>query len=389
MLLGHRGLGGLPVLNLVPLRLAGLFCAFALGSACVAQPEDSLEWGDTDDAAPPPADDDEPEPEPEEPDPLLDVPPPAEPEEDEACAALSETATLEKSPAEILFVVDNSPSMVEESNAVQQRLNSFSQQIVDAGIDMRVFLLTSYPHPGADPWLDTGICIDPPLGGGGCPYEDNNLPLFWHVQASIGSSQLLQRLLNHHEHWGQMMREDSVKHIIVVTDDDELLEADDFHEAFTALDPTYEDYILHGIVSLGCQQAAAIGDTYVQLAEQTGGTVADLCGQNFQPVFDTLSTAVIEGSGLSCDWALPEAPSGRVIDPDTVTVFLQNDVGQETEMERTEGPQGCGEGLLGWYYDDEESPSTIVACEQTCDILRDLQTATVSIDVGCAFAGEG
>jgi hypothetical protein len=302
---------------------------------------------------------------------------------------LSETATVSKTPAEILFVVDNSPSMVEESTAVQERLNGFSEQIVDAGIDMRVFLLSSYPIPGAEPWLDTGICIDPPLGGGGCPNADNNLPLFWHVQASIGSQQLLDRLLKAHEHWGQMMREDSVKHIIVVTDDDEYIGAEEFDEAFTALDPTYEDYILHGIVSLGCVQAAAVGETYIQLAEETGGTVADLCGQNFQPVFDTLSTAVIEGSGLSCEWPLPEAPAGRVIDPDTVTVLLQNDQGQQSEMEHTAGPQGCGEGLLGWYYDDDESPTTIVACEQTCDVLRELHTATVSIDVGCAFAGEG
>src|SRR5688500_16039227 len=63
---------------------------------------------------------------------------------DPNCASFTDTGSVIKRPADIIFVVDNSPSMIEETDAVQAQLNAFSQQIVDAGIDIRVLLLTAY-----------------------------------------------------------------------------------------------------------------------------------------------------------------------------------------------------------------------------------------------------
>ncbi|MBL4684783.1 MAG: hypothetical protein JKY37_09360, partial [Nannocystaceae bacterium] len=77
--------------------------------------------------------------------------------EQEECASFSAMANLEKRPADILWVVDNSPSMVEEAAAVRARLGDFSDQIVEAGIDVRVFLLTSFPNTALPPSIDTGV----------------------------------------------------------------------------------------------------------------------------------------------------------------------------------------------------------------------------------------
>jgi hypothetical protein len=38
--------------------------------------------------------------------------------------------------------------------------------------------------------------------------------------------------------------------------------------------------------------AAARGDQYIELANQTGGVVANLCLQDFQPAFDAIASAI-------------------------------------------------------------------------------------------------
>ena len=94
-----------------------------------------------------------------------------------------------------------------------------------SGIDVRVLLMTAYPDPNAAESIDTGVCIDPPLGGGGCPLEDDNQPIFAHMQQIIGSEHALAKILSTYDNWKPMMRPDSVKHIIVVSDDDSYVSA--------------------------------------------------------------------------------------------------------------------------------------------------------------------
>jgi hypothetical protein len=305
------------------------------------------------------------------------------------CASFSESAAIEKKPADIIFVVDNSPSMIEETQAVQERLNDFSAQIVEAGVDTRVMLLTSYPNPNLAPQLDTGICIDPPLGDGGCPESDTNPPSFAHVHQIIGSNHALQKILDTFEVWQPMMRPDSTKHLIVVSDDDSYLEAGAFDEQFRALDPNYADYRLHGIVSLQqCPASDALGEQYMQLAELTGGVLGDLCLQEFQPLFDTLGTAVLEGTNLACQWQLPAAPAGHVIDTTTVELALVLD-GESLAPVHVEDPADCPADTAAWYWADPDAPQDIVACPSMCAAVQAALEASLEIDVGCAMPPTG
>jgi hypothetical protein len=311
-------------------------------------------------------------------------------DDDDSCATFSETGISVKRPADIMFVVDNSPSMVQEADAVQNRLSAFSQQIVDAGIDVHVFLLTAYPDPSIPPQLDTGICIDPPLGGGGCPTSDNNPPMFSHLHQTIGSSHALLRLIDTHEQWAPIVREDSVKHVIIVSDDDSYLTASEFDTQFTALDPSYADYVLHGIVSLDdCAYADTIGTQYVTLAGMTDGILGDLCDQDWQPLFDLLSTAVIEGTDIACDWAVPEAPDGLLVDPGSIDVEVEAGDGSSIAFGPVAGQAACADVEHGFYYDDPVAPTRMYACPQTCGAIEATTEATVNIEVGCAAPSEG
>lgn len=322
----------------------------------------------------------------------LDVPPPDETTTaatDENCASFTASGEVVPKPADIIIVVDNSPSMVDETNAVQEHLNGFSQQITDSGVDTRVLLMTAYPNPEAAESIDTGICIEPPLGGGGCPVEDDNQPIFAHMQQIIGSEHALAKILSTHDNWAPMMRPNSTKHVIVVSDDDSYVSAAEFDAEFRGFDPSYEDYVFHGIVSMSdCGGEGAIGAEYLALAEMTGGVIGDLCEQQFQPTFDVLSTAVTEGTTLACEWPMPAAPEGKSIDPESVQIVLELD-GVILSPPRLAGAEACVPGEHGWYFDDPEAPTTLLSCPTTCDAVTGAAVGALDIDVGCATSIAG
>ena len=297
---------------------------------------------------------------------------------DEECAAVSEDAEFVKAPADIIFVVDNSGSMTFETGQIQQRLNDFSAQIIASGIDVHVVLVSSYPGQGQ------GICIDPPLGAGGCPNSDSNPPLFNHVDQEVGSEDSWEQLLETHAQWGGGVRPDASKHIVIVSDDESDMSLPEFDAAFKALNPVYADYIHHSVVChSNCESAAGIGTPYIELSTQTGGVAADLCDQDFQAVFDVLSTEVINGTQLACEFDIPPPPNGEVFDADKVNVELDDGFGNVTSIPRVDGPGLCAGVVDGWYYDDPAAPVQIVMCPQTCEKAQLAMNGSVSIAFGC------
>jgi hypothetical protein len=268
---------------------------------------------------------------------------------------------------------------------VRDHLNDFSQQIIESGIDVRVVLISSYPGDGH------GICIDPPLGSGGCPAMDDNPPLFTHIDQRVGSRNGLSLLIDHHETWAPLMRPEASLHLMNVTDDDANIDAIDFDTDFKALDPSHVDYKLHCIVCLhNCPEAARVGDVYIELGQMTGGLLGDLCDQDFQPIFDLLATEVIAGSVLGCEWDLPAPPEGEELDPDAVNVeFDDGSGGEPLSIGRVDDPSECANVTDGWYHDDPMNPTTILACPQTCDKIQGAMSAKISVSMGCATIPAG
>jgi hypothetical protein len=318
----------------------------------------------------------------------LDLPPPSETgglTGGEECAAYSEQADFVYEPADILVVVDNSGSMDFEAGSVQSNLNAFSAQIIDSGVDARVVLISSYPGDG------NGICIDPPLGSGGCDDSDSNPPVFAHVDQRVSSNNALERVLEDYAQWSPTLRPESALHIVVVTDDQSNIGADEFHAEFQLLDPDHADYKLHGIVGVNsdCDEVADVGSVYVDLAALTDGLIHDLCDQNFQPVFDLLATEVISGSTLACEWPIPEPPEGEAFDPNQVNVEFDNGDGNPVTIGRVEAAADCANVDDGWYYDNPAAPTLILVCPQTCEKMQTADDASVSITLGCATQPAG
>ncbi len=289
-----------------------------------------------------------------------------------------------KKAADIIVVVDNSGSMDFEASSVQANLNGFSQQIVDSGIDVHVVLISSYPDDG------NGICIDPPLGIGGCPEIDNNPPTFLHIDQNVGSNDALEEALEYEPQWRVARRQDASLHFVVVSDDESDITALEFDTALKALDPGYAEYKLNGIVcTTVCEETDEIGAVYIELGQMTDGIISDLCLQDFQPVFDELANLVISGAQIACEWDIPDPPPGQTLDPTKVNVRFDDGLGGGFSIGNVETAADCAYVGDGWYYDNPAAPTKILACPQTCEKIQGADAAMIVVELGCETVPAG
>ncbi len=312
------------------------------------------------------------------------------------CAEVSEQANVGPQPADILFVIDNSGSMDAEAAFVQQQMNSFSTQITAAAIDVHVILISALPGQS-----DAGVCISPPLGGGGCPADDNNPPTFQHVVSGVGSTNALERIIQHFPDYQASLRATAALHVVVVSDDDSDLGADAFMQQFNALIPNPTDLKFHGIVAEEgpvaacfaqtscCLTSAEEGSVYKQLINQTGGVYGNLCDQEFQPIFQAVATVVIQEATLACEFDIPPPPDGEEFDRDEVNVEFDDGSGNTLQIGRVESPGECGMVQDGWYYDNPDNPTRIIVCPQTCDTIQGFDNASIAVKFGCATIPAG
>ncbi|NVB42938.1 VWA domain-containing protein [Pseudenhygromyxa sp. WMMC2535] len=316
--------------------------------------------------------------------------------EDEAdtnneCAAVSETAQNELAPVDIIFAIDTSGSMSDEKDFVQNNMNTFSTQIFLANIDHHVVMIA-----GESP---DGPCINVPLGTGNCP-DDNNPPEYLHVFQEVASTNALELLISTYPDWASSIRSNSVKHVVVVSDDDSAMDAASFDAAFKALDPSFANYYFHAIVAyenpnpIECWSGTAqccsgllplsadVGEVYLDLVALTGGVSGDLCEQEFGPVFTQIAQSVQTTTPLSCEWAIPTPPEGESFDAGKVNIELELD-GVPESVYYVGSADDCAGGDGWYYYPDADSPETIRICPATCERVQSATDAQVDILFGC------
>jgi hypothetical protein len=278
--------------------------------------------------------------------------------------------------------------MDEEAVWVQQSMNAFSQQIIAAKIDVRVVLISSYPAE------ENGICIDPPLGSGGCPTKDTNAPSFLHVNEEVSSNDALELLVSTFPQYRATLRPGATKHFVVVTDDESDMPAATFTRDLVALDPaSLTGFKFHGIFSYTegnndhCDGlSAAEGKVYKELVAQTAGVSGDLCLQDFKPVFDRLARAVVGGSKLACEWQIPPPPAGKTFTPSQTNITYAGAAGlPRRQIPNVDSAGSCAIVKDGWawFYDDNVRPTKITVCPQACTAIQGDASAKIDIYFGC------
>ncbi|MBN2725374.1 MAG: hypothetical protein JXR95_15020 [Deltaproteobacteria bacterium] len=322
----------------------------------------------------------------------------------DGCVSVTEEATLGRGPADVIFVIDNTPSMENEINEVRENMNQFSQMVFDEGLDLHVVLISCLNDDCGSHADWHGICIDAPLGAeGGCPdggpYADTNEPIYFHVSEPIPSTQGLSKVVSTYDRWSHMIRDNSAKHIVVVSDDNDDWTAQQFIDELTALDSRFVGFQAHGIYSFMSKDAACEisdsepcctyaspdgeGTVYRDLVELTGGLSGDMCLQDFDPVFNQLGGAVIDSAVMSCDWEIPAPPEGEDLDPDLVNVEYTSSSTESVFIGRVNTADDCADVSQGWYYDDNNDPQNIHLCPSSCTWVQGDTGAAINIHFGC------
>ncbi|MCA9620184.1 MAG: hypothetical protein KC731_14280 [Myxococcales bacterium] len=308
---------------------------------------------------------------------------------EQACQEIDVAAAPLDDAADIIFVIDTSGSMTEEMGFVVDNMNAFSQQIVGSGVDARVIMLARAPFCILNECVP-GICVDPPLGSGSCPADENVPAGYYHPQSDINSVDSLSQLVFLYPTYGGNLRTYSRKYIVIVTDDNATFpyinDANAFLDQYVALDPPkLTGVTVHAIYCFDgngpCENA---GTVYEDLVNLTGGIHGDLASQDFQPIFNDVATQVVAEAGVPCQYPIPEPPDQAELDPSKVNVAFTDGDGNIHEILQVAGYGACDPVLGGWYYDDPVNPTAISMCPATCDFVSTDAGGSMDIKFGCA-----
>ncbi len=310
------------------------------------------------------------------------------------CEAVSQKAENTIRPVDILWAVDTTGSMQTAAQGVQDNLNTFAQFIQSQGIDVRVVMIA---RTGASiPFGEVRICIDPPLGSGGCPASDNNPPGFLKIDNKINNGDALQQFIDWYPTYKAVLRPNASKYFAIVTDDEANtgLTAAWFTQKLAELhaqDGYFEIWKFFGIFCtqtlclnpLLCRQDVA-AQMYTDLVTQTGGHAGDLCDPaGYGPVFDALADTVVGAAALDCEWAIPDAPAGQSFEKGKVNVKYTPGNGGQKDIYYVPSKADCDPVNGGWYYDNNDNPQKVMVCPSTCgEISADLD-GQIDVLFGC------
>jgi hypothetical protein len=207
----------------------------------------------------------------------------------------------------------------------------------------------------------------------------------------------------------QMLRPNSLKYLVIVTDDDSAgltsgvytNNPTGFITDYTALDPMMRTpsggpaWKMSGVYAhTQCPNASRIGAFWKAVIDQTGGVHGDICAcqagqpatctQTFKTVLDSLAkTITTAAKPLDCECAIPPPPAGKTFDKEKVNVDLSTG-GMTENIGWVQDMSKCHPELGGWYYDSNDKPTRILTCPKSCERIKATTNGGVSVAFGCA-----
>lgn len=355
----------------------------------------------------------------------------------DACAVDSADAALVKEPVDIIMVVDNSGSMRNELESVENNINqNFGAILTESDIDYRLIALSR--HRDDD---NTSLCVTQPLSSNAsCPAEAPGISeRFFHYSTKVESDDSFDLLLDTYEApfdqpclstcdngdteeednedkfdnapdgWSQWLREGAKKVFLEITDANEDMPVATFLSELTAMGPQHfgssdaPTFIFHSITGVAEKATATdpyqatepvvvetctgnggdvtnAGETYQELSILTGGLRLPVCQfQAYDAVFRAIAEDVIVKTDIACDFAIPEAPAGAGdIDLNNVAVnYVPGDGSGEVKFGQAAVPGECQADAF--YIDGDR----IVLCAEACNTIRADPFSSVDVLFTC------
>jgi len=212
----------------------------------------------------------------------------------------------EISKADILFVVDNSCSMIDEQAGLADNAESFIDDLVSAGVDFQISVITTDdPTPvapritpeSADPAGDFSRAVS--VGNSGDATE---------------MGQEMSKIALDPVRGTISPREDAALSVVVVSDENDFSPLDEleYYDFFLSIKEE-ELFFFHSVVSLGFGCGFGVGDRYIIQSNLTSGMYLDICS----PWGDNLNT--IANSNYIIGTIYPLTSEAL---PGTIEVFL-------------------------------------------------------------------
>jgi hypothetical protein len=392
------------------------------------------------------------------------------------CENQNAEASQGRLPADVIVIMDNSSSMGQEAAAIEENINNDLAGILEGPedgdpeplVDYRIILIGDFPPPesgGSSPIdpTDPTLCIEAPPAG--VTLQDNNCanlgtqrkpnnfvtggtqlanPRFAHYDQPVGSHHALRVLVDELDDangdlgtsggsgttlaqfpggFAQLLREDALRIIIIITDDEtEGITLEQFNTQFVAKiaakfaagTPELR-YIVHSILALAvkpdgtawlptepvqtttCSPGAQDeGQLYQQLSIDTGGLRFPLCNvndtnpdnDNFDEIFNAIAENVKTETNLPCSFTPgvrePGQPAlnytgAKLIyrDGDTSALELFNEV-QDASM--------CGTTDNAFYkVGSATAPESFELCPATCDRVEADDAGKINLLIDCTL----
>lgn len=343
----------------------------------------------------------------------------------DTCATVSEMGRLVREPVDIIVVLDNSGSMVDEMGAAETNIQNNFWSILDQNsVDFRMILISRHRQEArtASEEASTSICLQQPLSGlAMCPSE---APVFserfFQFGMKVESTDSFDRILEWYDSpdeendglaengWSEWLRSNAKKVFVEMTDDNEDMPATTFIAELTALPgghfgtPTDLNFTFHTImgiiekanpteaylpeepiVSETCTGNGAdvenAGETYQELSRLTGGLRFPLCQfPGYDAVFRRIAEDVVVTSEIACDFDIPAPPAGLELDLNKVAVnYKPGDGSDPIEYGQAATSDDCQENAF--YIENNR----IYLCAEACSALQEDPFATVDVLFKC------
>lgn len=249
-----------------------------------------------------------------------------------------------RSAVDVLFVVDNSGSMMEEQQAIGQAFDQFIQYAVSQGIDYHIGVTTTGLTPSGGGWSDcpggvdggeagrlfpvtgerpryiTSSTIDPVgifrqnVQVGVCHWWEEGLEAAYRALTPplVDNADAPNTPQPNDGNLG-FYRPDARLSVIIVTDEDDHSDKDvGFYTHFfqNLKGPSGADRVtVHGVLGDGCSTASGGGDRYKAVIQATGGSVESICTSDWG---DSLVNLAQETFGYSLRFPLSGRPESVI-----------------------------------------------------------------------------
>lgn len=286
---------------------------------------------------------------------------------DDACSTARADGEPRKAPVDVVWVIDDSFSMLDDIMRVQQNMASFAKSLIDVGLDdYHIVVLNEPTLTLAAPWDAMALGLDPAR-------------FFPHPVVAFNDC-FTPTVLTAAD-WSADLRPDAALHFIMVTDDNSLMSWSDFK---AQMDPLLggRDFTVHAIVDppQHCLTSTQPGTAYLEAAMATGGTQASICEADWTPTFTAIEDSIQTSAIIPCAYEIPEPSGGQMYDRTSVNVQHVLD-GMSAPYKRKDSLDACA-SEAGWYYDNPETPTQVLLCPAACAEVEQ-QGGSINIDFVC------